>query len=94
MPRGAKSIKEPHSHPDHRDMPRLSSKSFEITYVTSEDGTVRLSQCHDQRINSRSFPGSTAELGSSTSKGHRHRIFDQACTDELVQRCVATGPSL
>jgi hypothetical protein len=33
-------------------MPRMSSKSLQITDVTSEDGAVRLSQCHDQRINS------------------------------------------
>jgi len=81
-------------HTDHSDLLRLSSKSPQITHITSEDGTVRLSQRHDQRINSRSFPGCTTELGSTTSEGDRHRIVDQARTDELVQRCVTTGPSL
>jgi hypothetical protein len=69
-------------------------KSPQITGITSEDGTIRFSQCHAQRIDRRSLPGSTVELGGSTSEGHRHRIFDQAGTDEVVQLCAAPGASL
>jgi hypothetical protein len=33
-------------------MLRLGGKSLQVTDIASEDGTVRLSQCHDQRIHS------------------------------------------
>lgn len=81
-------------HPDYGYLHRLSSKSLQITDITSDNGTVKLSQRHDQRIKRRSFLGFMTELGSPTSEGHRHRVFDQARTDELVQRRVTTGPSL
>jgi hypothetical protein len=79
---------------DYADLLGLSSESLQITDITGEDGTVRLSQCYDQRINRRSLPGSTAELGCSASEGQRHRIFNEAGTNELVQWGVATGASL
>jgi hypothetical protein len=41
---------------DHGYPVCLSSKSVQIGYVTSENRTVWLGQCDDQRINSRSLP--------------------------------------
>src|SRR5215207_5575726 len=72
----------------------LSSKSAQISDVTSENRTVWLGQRDDQRINCRTLPRATPQLGRSTSEGQRHRIFDQTSTDELVEYGIATGAGL
>jgi hypothetical protein len=57
--------------------------------ITAEDDTVRLSQCHNQRINCRSPPWSMAELGGSTSKGHRQCILDRAARRPRWRHVIA-----
>jgi hypothetical protein len=88
------SLEREDLHTDNGYPVCLSSKSAQISDVTGENRTVWLGQRDDQRINCRTLPRATPQLGRSTSEGQRHGIFDQTSTDELVEYGIATGAGL
>ncbi len=72
----------------------MGSERLQISNVRSQDGSSRLSACHNKRVDSGPAPSKSPQKSCAPSAHLRNFFDDLACLQEPVGVCIPTGVSL